>query len=125
MFIKLTHYGTPTCFNIAHIVSFRLDIDPKGQEKTKIFLISGAHTFIDEGVKELHHLLNDVKFGKVLPDYDYEVPSIPERMESQYNREANNRPQQNDFDYRQRKRSYNNNNYRSNYNEPEYMRGGW
>lgn len=125
MFIKLTHYGLPTCFNIAHIVSFRLDVDMKGQEKTKLFLISGAHTYVDEGVKELHHLLNDVKYGKVLPDYEYDVPSIPDRMESQYNRDT--KSQQSSFDYKPRKKVYNNNNYRPSYNDevPDYMRGGW
>ena len=58
MFVKLTHYGLPTIFNVADIVSFRLDIDNKGNEKTKLFLVSGAHTFVDEGVKELHRYLD-------------------------------------------------------------------
>ena len=87
MFVKLTHYGLPTIFNVADIVSFRLDIDNKGNEKTKLFLVSGAHTFVDEGVKELHRYLNDIKMGKEVVSYEYDVPSIPDRMEGQYNRE--------------------------------------
>ena len=103
MFIKLTHYGTPTIFNINAIVSFRLDIDIKTNEsKTKIFLMSGAHTFVDEDVKVIHKILNNP--SKNL-DYEYEVPPIADRMENQYNREMSS-PRSMTFERPKRTRQY-------------------
>ena len=104
MFVKLTHNGTPTIFNVNNIVSFRLDIEPKsGASMTKVFLTSGAHTFVDEDVKELHKLLNNP--GRSL-SYEYEVPAIPDRFEDQYNREMSS-PKSITFDRPKRTRQYN------------------
>ena len=103
MFVKLTHYGNPIVFNTDKIVSFRLDIDLKGNTMTKVFLTSGAHTFVDEGVKELHKLFNNpAKFM----DYEYDVPTIPDRFEGQYNRDMAS-PIAMEFERPKRVRQYN------------------
>ena len=102
MFIKLTHYGNPIIFNTDKIVSFRLDIDLKGNTMTKLFLVSGAHTFVDEDVKVLHKLLNNA--AKMI-DYDYEVPTIPDRFENQYNRDMSS-PRVMEFERPKRVRQY-------------------
>lgn len=102
MFIKLTHKNTPVIFNINKIISFRLDVDKDGRTATKVFLESGAHTFVDEQVKVLHKLLNNPTQSL---SYEYEVPSIPDRMEEQYNREMQS-PRVMEFDRPKRVRQY-------------------
>ena len=103
MFVKLTHNGTPTIFNVNSIVSFRLDIEPKsGTSMTKVFLTSGAHTFVDEDVKVLHKMLNNPSSSV---NYEYEVPAIPDRFEDQYNREMSS-PRSMTFDRPKRTRQY-------------------
>jgi len=111
MFIKLTHYGNPIIFNVGKIVSFRLDTDAKGNTLTKLFLVSGAHTFIDEDVITLHKMVNNPQVS-----YDYEVPTIPDRMENQYNRDVAS-PNAMEFDRPKRVRQYNT---RPRYNEYEH-----
>jgi len=111
MFIKLTHYGNPIIFNVDKIVSFRLDIDNKGNTLTKLFLVSGAHTFVDEGIIVLHKLLNKPEL-----DYSYDVPTIPDRMENQYNRDVAS-PNAMEFERPKRVRQYNT---RPRYNEYEH-----
>lgn len=103
MFVKLTHNGTPTIFNVDTIVSFRLDVEPKsGASMTKVFLTSGAHTFVDEDVKSVHKMLNNPT--KYI-DYEYEVPPIADRMENQYNRDMSS-PRSMTFDRPKRTRQY-------------------
>lgn len=112
MFIKLTHYGNPIIFNTDKIVSFRLDADNKGNTLTKLFLVSGAHTFVDEGIIVLHKLLNNPSTHLT---YDYDVPTIPDRMENQYNRDMVS-PTAMEFDRPKRVRQYSS---RPRYNEYE------
>ena len=114
MFIKLTHYGSPIIFNTDKIISFRLDVDLKGNTMTKVFLVSGAHTFVDEDVKVLHKLLN-----KPVLDYEYDVPTIPDRFENQYNREMVS-PRVMDFDRPKRVRQYTSRPTRSPYEQDKW-----
>ena len=104
MFVKLTHNGTPTIFNVDTIISFRLDVEPKsGASMTKVFLMSGAHTFVDEDVKTIHKMLNN---PSITIDYGYDVPPIPERFENQFNRDMGS-PRSMTFDRPRRVRQYN------------------
>jgi hypothetical protein len=85
MLVKLTRRGKPTIFNASHIVTMYMDTDLKnGEFKTKIITTNGI-VFVDEPLNVVHEELNKALGGEFPLEYDYEVPSIDDRMENKYN----------------------------------------
>ena len=86
MLIKLTHKGTPTLINYEQIVSIYQDIDLKsGLAGSKITTTNGV-VFVEESLNKIQKLVWQVKNGQV-PEMDYEVPTIEDRMEKSFNKE--------------------------------------
>lgn len=112
MLVKFTTKGKPTLVNVSHIVGVRKDTEQRsGDYMTKIFLSTSLLVFVDEDLAEVHKLINDALIGIHIPSYDYEVPSVDEKFQTQYNKDFPNNPQ---YDNRPRGRQtqrYDNNRY--------------
>lgn len=121
MLVKFTTKGKPTLVNVNHIVGVRMDTEQKsGDYMTKIFLSTSLLVFVDEPMEEVHKLINDALSGVHIPSYDYEVPTVDDRFQNQYNNDYhNNPPMQYDNNRRGRptQRSQRYNNYNNNYND--------
>lgn len=88
MLVKFMTKGKPTLVNVNHICGIRMDTDQKsGAYMTKIFLSSGQCVFVDESMNVVHQIINQVFSGKYEHDYSYDVPTLDEKFQSQYNRE--------------------------------------
>lgn len=86
MLIKLTHRGTPTLVNVNQIVSVYMDTDMKsGLVQSKVTTTNGI-VFVEEGLNEIHKLVWQVKNGQV-PDMNYDVPTIDNRVEKSFNQD--------------------------------------
>ena len=114
MLVKFTTKGKPTIINVNHIVGVRKDTEQRsGDYMTKIFLSTSLLVFVDEDLDEVHKTINDAMQGTHIPSYDYEVPSVDEKFQTQYNNDYHaNPPVQ--YDNRNRGRAprqYNNNRY--------------
>ena len=109
----------PTLINVNHIVGVRKDTEQKsGEYMTKIFLSTSLMVFVDEEMDIVHKLVTDALQGIHIPMYDYEIPTIDEKFQNQFNNYAP-QPQ---YDNRNRGRvprqNYNNNRYpHNNYND--------
>lgn len=116
MLVKFTTKGKPTLVNVNHIVGVRKDTEQRsGDYMTKIFLSTSLLVFVDEDLDVVHKLINDALDGVHIPSYDYEVPSVDEKFQAQYNNDYNNPPMQYDNNRRgrptQRTQRYDNNRY--------------
>ena len=115
MLVKFTTKGKPTLINVSHIVGVRKDTEQRsGDYMTKIFLSTSLLVFVDEDLDEVHKTINDAMSGIHIPSYDYEVPSVDEKFQAQYNNDYaptqyDNRPRG-----RQPRQQYNNNRYPQN-----------
>jgi hypothetical protein len=112
MLVKFTTKGKPTLVSVNHIVGVRKDTEQRsGDYMTKIFLSTSLLVFVDEDLDEVHKLINDALNGTHIPSYDYEVPSVDERFQAQYNNDV--LPSQYDNNRRGRPQNprYNNNRY--------------
>lgn len=97
MLVKFTTKGKPTLINVNHIVGVRMDTEQKsGDYMSKIFLSTSLMVFVDEPMDEVHKIINDALSGVHVPSYDYEVPSVDDRFQGQYNTEYHNNPPQYD-----------------------------
>jgi hypothetical protein len=86
MLVKFTTKGKPTLINVSHIVGVRKDTEQRsGDYMTKIFLSTSLLVFVDEDLDEVHKIINDALSGVHIPSYDYEVPSVDEKFQAQYN----------------------------------------
>jgi len=93
MLVKFTTKGKPTLVNVNHIVGVRKDTEQKsGDYMTKIFLSTSLLVFVDEEMDEVHKLINDALSGVHIPSYDYDVPSVDEKFQAQYNNDYHNNP---------------------------------
>ena len=113
----------PTLINVNHIVGVRKDTEQKsGNYMVKIFLSTSLMVFVDEEMEVVHKLINDALQGTHIPSYDYEVPSVDEKFESQFNNDFHNprynaQPQRYDNNRGRVPRPRYNNNYNNNYND--------
>jgi hypothetical protein len=86
MLIKLTHKGKPTLINYEQIVSVYQDVDLKsGLAGSKVTTTNGI-VFVEESLNQIQKLVWQVKNGQV-PDMDYVVPTIEDRMERSFNQD--------------------------------------
>ena len=114
MLVKFTTKGKPTLVSVSHIVGVRKDTEQRsGDYMTKIFLSTSLLVFVDEDLDEVHKLINDALSGTHIPSYDYEVPSVDEKFQAQYNNDFANAPMPYDNNRRGRQQTprYNNNRY--------------
>ena len=80
MLVRLTHRGKPTIFNAKEVVTLYMDTDLKsGEYKCKITTTNGC-VFVDEPLNVVHEKLNMAVMGEFTTDYDYDVPTIDERV---------------------------------------------
>ena len=106
MLVKFMTKGRPTIVNVNCIVGIRRDIEQKSNtEMTKIYLTTGLMVFVDEGMNEVHQLVNGVLNKTTDIDYSYDVPSVDDKFNNQYQRdtESDNQPRA----YRPRQKYYN------------------
>ena len=93
MLVKFTTKGKPTLINVNHIVGVRKDTEQRsGDYMTKIFLSTSLLVFVDEELDEVHKIINDALQGTHIPSYDYEVPSVDEKFQTQYNNDYHSNP---------------------------------
>ena len=91
MLVKFTTKGKPTLINVNHIVGVRKDTEQKsGTYMTKIFLSTSLMVFVDEEMDEVHKVVNEAMKGNHSETYDYEIPTIDEKFESQFNNDTYN-----------------------------------
>lgn len=118
MLVKFTTKGKPTLINVSHIVGVRKDTEQRsGDYMTKIFLSTSLLVFVDEDLDEVHKTINDAMSGVHIPSYDYEVPSVDEKFQAQYNNEQFNQPYDNNRRGRPQQPRYNNRYPQNNYND--------
>jgi hypothetical protein len=114
MLVKFMTKGKPTLVNVNSIVGVRKDTDQKsGEYMTKIFLSTGLLVFVDEEMNVVHQMVNGVLNKTTDIDYSYDVPSVDEKFQSQYNRDMDS------YDDRQPRTTYQPRSWkpRTNYNE--------
>ena len=107
MYVRLTHRGKPTIFNAKQVVTMYMDTDLKsGEFKCKVITTNGS-VFVDEALNVAHEKLNMAILGEFTTDYEYDIPSIDDRVESRYNHEtAPNHFNMGNTQSRPRQRSY-------------------
>jgi len=109
MLVKFTTKGKATLVNVNCIVGVRKDMEQKSNTwMSKIYLTTGLMVFVDEEMNEIHKIVNGALNKTHEIDYSYDVPSVDEKFQSQYQNDLDNDYQPRPYRPRQK---YNNERY--------------